>query len=121
MPSCAATTNRAAVADAAMIDRPALVLGGTPGCSHIAASAPKQQTAAAIPNTNPPDKSPCSNVRRVCVSESRAIHPSQPGCPARAKSSTQEPMVKASATIAAVAELSETAAANSAIEPTSKP
>ena len=98
-----------------------LVRSGTPGCSHTAASAAKPQIAATMPNTRPADSSPCSKGRSVCVSDNRDIHSSTPGWPASAKSSTQEPIVKASVMIAAVAALSEMAAANSAMAPTSKP
>ena len=88
-----------------------LARSGTPGCSHTAASAAKPQIAATIPSTRPADRSPCSKLRSVCVSDRRDTHSSTPGCPASAKSSTQEPMVKASVTMAAVAELSEMLAA----------
>ena len=74
-----------------------------------------------MPDMRPTESSPCSKLRSVCVSDNRDIHSSTPGWPASAKSSTQEPIVKASAMIAAVAELSETAAENSAMAPTSKP
>ena len=94
---------------------------GTPGCSHTADSAAKPQIAAMTPRRRPGDRSPCSKVRSVCVSDKRDNHSSAPGWPAKAKSRTQEPMVKASAMIAAVAELSEMLAANSAMAPTSKP
>ena len=53
--------------------------------------------------------------------DNREIHSSRPGWPAKPKSKTQEPMVNASATIAAVAALSEIAAANSAMAPTNRP
>src|SRR4029077_13734582 len=85
---------------------------------HTAASAAKPQIAATIPSTRPADRSPSSKPRSVCVSDRRDTHSSTPGCPASAKSSTQEPIVKASATIAAVAELSEMLAENSAMAPT---
>ena len=103
------------------IERTNLVRSGTPGCSHTADSAAKPPIAATMPKRRPIDRSPCSKVRSVCVSDKRAIHSSAPGCPAKAKSRTQEPIVKARAMIAAVAELSEMLAANSAMAPTSRP
>ena len=87
----------------------------------MAASTQKPRIAAASPTTNPVDSSPCSNVRSVCVRDRLESKPSTPGWPARAKSITQEPMVKESVIIAAVAALSEMAAENSAIAPISKP
>ena len=95
--------------------------GGIPGCSHTADSAAKPAIAATTPSRRPMEKSPCSKVRSVCVSDNRATQSSAPGCPAKAKSRTQEPIVKARAMIAAVAELSEMLAANSAMAPTSRP
>ena len=74
-----------------------------------------------MPNKRPADRSPCSNGRSVCVSDNCDIHPSAPGCPASAKSSTQEPIVKASVMIAAVAALSEMLAENSAMAPINTP
>ena len=71
-------------------------------------------------------KSVLSAIRRVlegsvCVSEICESHPSTPECPAAVKSSTHEPMVTAKTMMAAVALLSETAAANKAIDPISNP
>ena len=102
-------------------DRAILVLTRTPGCSHTPASAAKPQIGASMPNKRPADRSPCSNGRSVCVSDNWDIHPSMPGCPTSAKSSTQEPMVKARVMIAAVAALSEMLAENSAMAPTNRP
>ncbi len=102
-------------------DRAILVLARTPGCSHTAASAAKPQIVASTPNKRPAERSPCSNGRSVCVSDNWDIHPSTPGCPASAKSSTQEPMVKARVMIAAVAALSEMLAEKSAMVPTKRP
>ena len=102
-------------------DRMNLVPAGTPGCSHTAASAAKPPIAARIPNKRLADRRPCSKTRSVCVSDNRDIHPSTPGCPESAKSSTHEPMVKASVMIAAVAALSEMLAENSAMAPIKMP
>ena len=102
-------------------ERTSFARSGTPGCSHAAASAAKPPMAATTPETRPTDSSPCSKLRSTCVSDSRPTHSSTPGWPAKAKSKTHEPIVNASVTIAAVAELSEMAAENSAMAPTSRP
>src|SRR3954454_1488998 len=81
--------------------------------------APPQVDGA--PTTRALDSNPCSKLRKVCVRDSCESQPRTPGCPAAVKSSTQEPIVKASVTIAAVAALSEIEAAKSAIEPISIP
>jgi hypothetical protein len=77
----------------------------------MAASAAKLAIAAHIPKTSPAERSPCSNVRNAWVRERRDIQPKVPDWPASAKSITHDPIVKPSVTMAAVAELSEIAAA----------
>jgi hypothetical protein len=81
----------------------------------------KPPIAAAIPSTSPAGKTPCSNVRSVCVNDKRDKESKMPVCPASAKSRTQEPTVTASVMIAAVAELSAIDAAASAIAATRTP
>ena len=80
---------------------------------------PKITQAAA--STRPPDSNPCSNGRSVWVNDNCAIHDSSPGLPATVKSRTHDPIVTASAIIAAVAALSAIDAENSASAPTSRP
>ena len=80
-----------------------------------------RSTRRRCPTTRPTDNRPCSNVCKTCVNDRAAIHSSRPGRPATVKSSTQEPIVKARVTIAAVAALSDTDAENSAMAPTNKP
>ena len=87
----------------------------------MTASAVKPRIAPAIPTTRPADNNPCSNGRSVCVREICESQPSTPECPAAVKSSTHDPMVTAKTMMAAVALLSEMAAANSAIAPISIP
>ena len=74
-----------------------------------------------MPATRLADSSPCSNVRSAWVNDRRDSQSNKPGRPAAVKSSTHEPMVKASVRIAAVAALSDIEAANNAIAPTSRP
>jgi len=85
------------------------------------ASAANPVVATATPATMFSDRSPCSKLRTIGVSDRPAIHSSRPGRPASVKSSTQEPTVKASVTMAAVALLSVIDAANSAMAPISIP
>ncbi len=60
-------------------------------------------------------------MRSAWVSDKRDSQSKKPGRPATVKSSTQEPIVTASVTIAAVAALSDIDAANNASAPTSSP
>src|SRR5437588_3830930 len=102
-------------------ERENLAIIGTPGRSQMPAKVAKAQMTPVTLTIRFTDSRPCSNGRNTCVNDSRAIHSSRPGWPARVKSKTHEPSVNASVTIAAVAELSEIDAANSAMAPTSKP
>src|SRR3954454_14732648 len=92
-----------------------------PGGSQIAQSAANTAMAAAIPTTSPADNRPRSNERSVCVSDRRESQSRSPGRPAAVKSNTQDPIVKDSAMMAAVAALSEIEAANSEIAPIRSP
>jgi hypothetical protein len=105
------------VAITAISDLSNLLRKALPGGSHIAHRAANPSMTDAVPTTRPTEKRPRSNERNICVSERRESQSRKPGLPAAVKSSTQEPMVKASATIAAVAALSETDAANNASAP----
>src|SRR5262249_37583193 len=102
-------------------ERSTLLRVVTPGGNQIVASAAKPAITAAMPRASPIHSSPCSKRRNGCVNDRSAIHSTRPGGPATVKSSTHDPMVNASVTMAAVAALSDTAAANKAIAPTSEP
>ena len=103
-------------------ERTSLVRSGTPGCSHTAASAAKPPIAATMPeHETDRQQSLLEGAQRLRQRQPRNPSRARPAGPASAKSSTQEPIVKASVTIAAVAALSEIAAANSAMAPTSRP
>ena len=119
--TCVAAPTTMAAASVHAAERMSRVRVTTPGRNQIQASPPKPMAAAKRPSAVPAENRPCSKPRSACVKESRAIQSNTPGRPATVKSSTQEPMVKASVTIAAVAALSAMAAANSATEPTSNP
>ena len=102
-------------------ERRSLLSGGTPGGNHTVASAMRPKVTDTVPSTRPPESSPCSNGRSVWVSDSFAIHDNNPGLPATVKSKTHDPIVTASAMIAAVAALSAIDAESSASAPTSRP
>ena len=116
-----AAPNTAAVINIHGSERRSLVRAETPGGNHTVANATRPTIALEAPRTRPTDSSPCSNGRNVWVRDSFAIHESSPGLPATAKSRTQDPMVTASAIIAAVAALSEIDAENSASAPIRRP
>jgi hypothetical protein len=97
------------------------VRGRMPLGSQMVAKVQKPTMAATMPAIKPADSRPVSKVRSAGVKERWASQPATPELPAVVKSRTQEPMVKASAMIAAVAEESEIDAANSAIAPISRP
>src|SRR5260370_37859166 len=78
---------------------------GVPGGNHTLASAARPHTAAVIPSTSPVDSNPCSKARRVWVNDNCASHADKPGRPASVKSSNHDPMVAASAIIAAEGDL----------------
>ena len=118
---CIATAKVIAVTKMQASERNSLARVATPGGSQTAARAAKPPMAARMPTTSPIDRSPCSNVRRAWLSDSREIQPSRPGLPASVKSSTHEPIVNAKVTMAAVAAPSEMDAANNAMAPISKP
>src|SRR6516225_11900965 len=113
--SCVATANKTPASPTQRTVRASLLWSDVPGCSHMAASAAKPAIAANIPKTTAAEKRPCSKVRNAWVKERRDIQPKMPDWPASAKSNAHEPIVKPSVTMAAVAELSEIAAAKSAI------
>src|SRR6516164_686238 len=93
----------------------------TPGGSQTVESAARPPMTATMPTTSPTDSRPCSKLCKVCVKENCATHADKPERPASVKSNTHDPIVVASATMAAVAELSDIVAANSEIAPTNRP
>src|SRR5262249_50285851 len=119
--TCDAIPSAAIVSNTHGTERAIFMRSGMPGGSHTLDSAARPATTAKMPTTRPADSRPCSKLRKVCVNDIWAAHADQPEPPARVKSTTQDPIVAASAMMAAVAELSDIVAANSAIAPTRRP
>src|SRR5258706_5858273 len=109
------------VSTAHATERANLTRIGMPGGSHTVESAARPPITPTMPTTSPSDSRPCSKLCKVCVNDNCATHVDKPERPATVKSNTQDPIVVASATMAAVAELSDIVAANSEIAPTNRP
>src|SRR5262245_51382419 len=110
-----------AVAATQAAERTSFVRLGTPVGSQMPASARQAAATATAPAVIAAENKPCSKLRRICVNDRRETHSNKPGRPAAVKSTTQDPIVTASAIIAAVAALSQIDAANNATAPTSAP